>query len=118
MQLSFESDYQVLVCLEPVDMRKAIDGLVAEVVEYFELEPQSKTLFVFCNRAKNKLKLLVWHKNGFMLLYKRLDKGRFRLRFQPDGKLAISQEQLSWLLAGLDFQLMNEFNELSYRAYY
>ena len=118
MQLQFDEACKVHVCLEAVDMRKSIDGLLAMVLDYFEASPQSQSVFVFCNKAKDKVKLLVWHKNGFMLLYKRLDRGRFRLTPQESGKLEISQAQLSWLLAGLEFQLMSEFKELDYSVYY
>ena len=52
--LSILSDYQINVCLEPVDMRKSIDGLIAKVVDYFTEEVQSKTLFVFCNKGRDR----------------------------------------------------------------
>jgi transposase len=116
--LKLTQDYQIQVCLESTDMRKSIDGLLAKVVDYFEADAQSKTVFVFCNKVKDKVKILYWHRNGFAMLYKRLDRGRFKLRLQPSGRIAVSEEQLEWLLAGLDFQLMEEFNELDYRNYY
>lgn len=116
--LQFTEGHEIQVCLEAVDMRKSIDGLLAKIADCFDKEAQSKTVFVFCNKAKDKVKLLVWHKNGFVLVYKRLERGRFKLRLERNGKLTINNQQLSWLLAGLEFQLMNEFNELSYRDYY
>ncbi len=115
--LQFEKGYQIQVCLEAVDVRKSIDSLLAKVVDFFDLPEQSKTVFVFCNKTKNKIKLLVWHKSGFVLVYKRLEQGRFKLRLERNGKLTINHQQLSWLLAGLKFQFMNEFNELNYRGY-
>ncbi|PRT36921.1 IS66 family insertion sequence element accessory protein TnpB [Bacillus wiedmannii] len=56
------------------DLRKSIDGLAAIVNEEFELDPFSPCLFVFCNRSRNKLKILVWEHNGFWLHYHRLEK--------------------------------------------
>ena len=53
-----------------------------------------------------------------MLYYKRLSKGRFKFTIRPDDVLEITHDQLSWLLAGLDFQLMHQFNELNYSNYY
>ena len=55
------------------DMRKSIDGLALIVSEVLELDPFSESLFVFCNRGRNKLKILHWQTNGFWLYYRRLD---------------------------------------------
>ncbi|PEN68724.1 IS66 family insertion sequence element accessory protein TnpB [Bacillus toyonensis] len=52
------------------DLRKSIDGLAAIVNEEFELDPFSPCLFVFCNRSRDKLKILVWEHNGFWLHYR------------------------------------------------
>ena len=60
------------------DMRKSIDGLALIVSEVLELDPFSESLFVFCNRGRNKLKILHWQTNGFWLYYRRLEKGRFK----------------------------------------
>ena len=88
---------QILVYLEPVDMRKSIDGLAAIVELELELSPFSPALFVFCNRGRDKVKLLYWERNGFVLWYKRLEKQRFRW---PSQLSNLTSEQLSWLLAG------------------
>jgi transposase len=61
----------------PVDMRKQIDGLAALVETTMELNPFSKSLFVFTNKRRDKLKILAWDKNGFLVWYKRLEKQRF-----------------------------------------
>ncbi|MCQ5365013.1 IS66 family insertion sequence element accessory protein TnpB [Anoxybacillus salavatliensis] len=60
------------------DLRKSIDGLAAIVQETFELNPFSSCLFVFCNRSRDKLKILQWDHNGFWLHYRRLEKGTFQ----------------------------------------
>ena len=89
---------------QPIDMRKAIDGLVAMVVDVFETKPQSGDFFLFLNKRKDKLKLVYWDRNGFVMHYKRLDKGRFKFLFDSKkATLEISNEQLGWLLAGVDF---------------
>ncbi len=59
------------------DMRKSIDGLSVLVVDVLEQDPLSSHLFVFCNRARDKIKILYWHNNGFWLFYRRLEKQRF-----------------------------------------
>ena len=60
------------------DMRKAIDGLAAVVKEQFHLDPFSNTLFLFCGRKRNRMKVLLWEGDGFVLLYKRLEYGSFK----------------------------------------
>ena len=67
----------VYLAAGPTDLRKSIDGLAVIVQELFQLDPFSKALFVFCNRKKDKLKILFWDHNGFWLYYRRLEKGLF-----------------------------------------
>ncbi len=87
------------------DLRKSIDGLVAIVNEEFELDLFSSCLFVFCNRSRDKLKILVWEHNGFWLHYRRLEKGTFYRPTEHRGvPLTISRRQLRWLLDGFSFQ--------------
>lgn len=87
----------------PIDFRKQIDGLVLLVSGHLKHDPTSGQLFIFRNRGADKLKVLYWDDNGFWLLYKRLEKGRFKLPQPFDRALKITREQLSWLLSGLDF---------------
>lgn len=60
------------------DMRKSIDGLSLIVAEILEMDPFSESWFIFCNRARDKLKILFWDTNGFCLYYRRLEKGTFK----------------------------------------
>lgn len=110
---------KIYVQLSPVDMRKAINGLTALIVDEFSMSPQSGDIFIFYNKRRDKVKAVYWDKNGFVLYYKRMD--RFRFKFSKpseDDSLEINANQLQWLFAGLDFQLMNEFSELNYDHYY
>ncbi|PMO63177.1 transposase [Vibrio breoganii] len=85
------------------DMRKSIDGLSLIVAETLEMDPFSESWFIFCNRGRDKLKILFWDTNGFWLYYRRLEKGRFKWPApQSDNKIHISKQQLQWLLSGLD----------------
>ena len=61
------------------DMRKSIDGLAAVVKEQFHLDPFSKSLFLFCGKRRDRMKVLLWEGDGFVLLYKRLENGNFKL---------------------------------------
>jgi transposase len=117
--LSLTDGIKVFVSLSPVDMRKSINGLSALILDVFTKSPQSRHIFLFYNKSKDKVKLIFWDRNGFVLYYKRLEKSRFKFNKSSDNQtIEISHNQLQWLLAGLDFQLMNEFNNLNYSEYY
>lgn len=84
-------------------MRRQIDGLSLLVKEAMGLEPMSAALFCFINRRRNKLKLLLWERNGFIVWYKRLERHRFHWPRQAEQSiLSLSVEQLNWLLDGYD----------------
>lgn len=101
----------------PTDMRKSIDGLSCIVLDKFNQNPHSENLYIFFNKTKDKIKILYWDRNGFILHYKRLEKGKFKIKL--DKKIIeLTEDQLNWLLAGLDFNLMHDFSELDYSNYY
>lgn len=83
------------------DMRKSVDGLAAIVQQNFQLDPFSNNLFIFCGRRHDRLKALLWRGDGFLLLYKRLDNGRFRWPQKQEDVISITAQQLRWLLEGL-----------------
>jgi transposase len=100
------------------DMRKSIDGLAALVSQAYHLDPFANALFVFCNRDRDKLKILHWQHNGFWLYYRRLERGHFRW---PAGAgagrpLVIEPRQLRWLLDGLPLQQRQAHAPVSARA--
>ena len=74
-----DSHVQAYLYVDPVDMRKSIDGLSVLVEQEMDLSPMSEALFVFCNRSRDKIKILCWERNGFIVWYKRL--GATRSRF-------------------------------------
>lgn len=87
------------------DLRKSIDGLAALIQQEFNLDPFSSSLFVFCNRGRDKLKILHWDHNGFWLYYRRLERGKFNWPSNGDSvPLKISPRQLQWLLDGLSLE--------------
>ena len=101
-----------------VDMRKAIDGLSLLIVEALGAKPQSGDIFIFRNRG-DKVKIIYWDRNGFVMHYKRLESSKFKFPKTFEGnKFEITQEQLSWLLAGLDFVLMDAYPELNFENYF
>lgn len=108
----------IYVADKPIDCRKAINGLAALIVEQFETSVNDGSVYVFYNRGCDRVKCLFWDKNGFVLYHKRLERGRFKMSKTANGAYVISQNQLSWLLAGLDFQLMDEFKALDFAHYF
>jgi transposase len=92
---------QVYLAPGATDLRKSIDGLSAIVSVVFESDPFSDRWFVFCNKDRDKLKILHWDHNGFWLYYRRLERGRFKWPVQTGPALSISRRQLQWLLDGL-----------------
>jgi transposase len=95
------NDVQVYLHTQPVDMRKSIDGLSVLVEQEMELSPSMEAIFVFCNRGRDKIKLLCWERNGFIVWYKRLEKQRFRWPKAGD-TVSLTGQQLNWLLDGFD----------------
>lgn len=94
--------YNVYLAMGVTDLRKSIDGLAILVTESFNLDPFSRSLFVFCNRKRDKIKILEWDVNGFWLYYKRLEKGTFKWPNSSDSKtLLVSEREFRWLLDGL-----------------
>lgn len=93
---------QVYLAMGSTDLRKSIDGLSILVQESFNLDPFSRSLFVFCNKKRDKVKILEWDLNGFWLHYKRLEKGAFKWPSSSDSKtLLVGDREFRWLLDGL-----------------
>ena len=97
------SSIKVYVYAEPVDMRKQIDGLAAIVQHEMALDPFTKSLFIFINKRRDKLKILAWDKNGFLVWYKRLEKQRFP-KIQSPENLKLSVKELNLFLDGYDIE--------------
>lgn len=81
------------------DMRKSINGLVSLVENSFKLDPFEEALFVFCNRQRNRLKILTWEDNGFWLHFKRLERGHFKWPVPGEkATMNLSLEELTHLI--------------------
>lgn len=99
-----------------VDMRKSIDGLASIVEQKFVLSSVSDMMFVFHNRHCDKVKILYWDTDGFCLLYKRIERGKFRFpKHITDEKHTVSQEGLEWLLHGLRIEDIRHYENLKIR---
>lgn len=89
---------------ELVDMRNGIDGLRAVVEGALKKDPYAGHLFVFVGKSKDKVKILFWDRNGFVLYLKRLERGRFQLPVVDERRKHVEMEpaQLAMLLDGID----------------
>lgn len=96
---------RVYLACGATDLRRSIDGLAVLVKEGFNLDPFSSCLFVFCNRQRDKLKILQWDHNGFWLHYRRLERGKFQWPTETGPTpVKISPRELRWLLDGLSLK--------------
>lgn len=93
---------QVYLVTGYTDMRKSIDGLAAAVQGRLSMDPFSQSLFLFCGKRRDRMKALLWEKDGFVLLYKRLDNGAFKWPRTEQQARELTQQELRWLLEGLE----------------
>ena len=83
------------------DMRKSIDGLAALVQQQFQLDLFASSAFLFCGRRRDRMKVLLWEDDGFLLLYKRLEDGKFSWPRNEQEVRNITREQFIRLTHGL-----------------
>jgi len=103
--LNLGGSHRVFLCVKRVDFRKAHDGLCALVRDGFGDDPFSGDVFVFHNGARDRVKLLLWDRNGFWLLYKRLEKGTFPFDVRGEGsRVETTRAQLAMMLEGLEWK--------------
>ena len=96
---------RIWLCTGPTDMRKGFDTLEALAEQVTGQDPLSGHLFVFRNRRGDKLKLLMWDRDGYVLIYKRLEQGQFKLPKMNDpdaASLQLKPSELAMLLDGID----------------
>ena len=104
MLVNFSNVQNIFIVCGHTDMRCGIDGLAGIITDKYNLDLFNAALFLFCGRKKDRFKALYWDKDGFILLYKRIEKGNLQWpRNQEEVKKLTSQE-LRWLLEGLSIQ--------------
>jgi transposase len=112
----FRLDTRLKVFLhrDAVDGRKNINGLAMLVEQELGLDPFAAVAYVFSNRRRNRVKILLWDRTGFWLLMKRLEADRFV--WPKDAAIVeLSVEQLHWLLEGIDLSAMRTHPERKYQ---
>jgi transposase len=102
MMLSLPASVRIWVATRPTDLRKSFDTLAEVVRQQFGLDPLSGQLFVFKNRRGDRVKLLYWDEDGYVLLYKRLEAGTFRFPVAEGERVAVRAADLQMLLDGVD----------------
>ena len=102
--LGLPPSVRIYFATELADMRKGIDGLRAIVEGTLRHDPYAGHLFVFVGKARDKVKILFWDRNGFVLYLKRLEQGRFQLPVVREGQRHVEMEatQLAMFLDGID----------------
>jgi len=104
--LSLGPGVQVVLATEPVDLRRGHDGLVTLVRSLWRADPYSGTLFVFFGRRRDRVKVLFFSAGGFVVYYKRLERGRFCMPHVPEAasQVVLDAASLAMLLDGVDLR--------------
>lgn len=101
--LSLPSSVRVYAALGATDMRKSYDTLAEEVRRVIEEDPLSGALFVFCNRARNRIKVLYFDRGGYWLIARRLERGTFAWpKEKTRRRIELHADDLVLVLNGLD----------------
>ena len=109
-------DLCVYLHRDPIDFRCGINSLAILVEQSMGLNPMAQAVYAFCNRGRNRVKLLLYDRSGFLLVLKRLEEDRF---FWPKGQeavLTLTTEQLHWLLDGIDLAAVRRHPERFYHS--
>jgi transposase len=101
---------RIFVCTKPADMRKSFDGLSGMVHEFLGQDPLSGHLFLFFNKRRDRAKILLWDRDGLLLVYKRLEAGTFQSldptsrteQLSGSAGLELSVTDLTLILSGID----------------
>jgi transposase len=95
----------IFAATEPIDMRRSFDRLAAATRETLGQDPRSGALFLFVNRAADRLKVLSWDRTGYCILYKRLERGTFRMPSAMrarEASVTIDAAELGKILEGIE----------------
>jgi transposase len=105
--LTLPATVRIYMAAEPLDLRRGFDGLAAATRQIIREDPLSGHLFCFVNRRGNRLKVLLWQPSGYLLLFKRLERGRFKLPHAPlPGRRHLEMESadLALMMEGIDLR--------------
>jgi len=99
--ISFNSSQRFFLYRAAIDMRKSFDGPCGLVTNELQKPLTSGDVFMFINKPRNSIKLLVWDRNGFVIYYKRLEEGTFEMPGTDEKSISIKWEELVMMLEGI-----------------
>ena len=100
------ADVSVYLHREPIDFRAGINSLAVLVQETMALDPFAPAVFAFCNRRRDRIKLLFFDRSGFVLVLKQLAEDKLRWPRRQETVVRLTSEQLHWILDGIDIDAM------------
>lgn len=110
------ADLRVYLHREPIDFRAGINSLAIVVEQSMGLNPFERAVFAFCNRRRDRIKLLFYDRSGFLMVLKRLEEDKFHWPRRQEAVLTLTTEQLHWLLDGIDIEAVRRHPERQYRS--
>jgi len=102
--LNVPTPVRVFLCTVATDMRKSFSGLHGLIVESLKQDPLSGDWFVFVNRRRDRIKIMLWEADGFVIWYKQLQRGTFAIPAHDGQSLTLTSQQLALILAGIDLK--------------
>lgn len=102
--LNVPTPVRVFLCTVATDMRKSFSGLHGLIVESLKQDPLSGDWFVFVNRRRDRIKIMLWETDGFVIWYKQLQRGTFAIPAHDGQSLTLTSQQLALILAGIDLK--------------
>lgn len=107
---------QIWLFQKPVDFRRGKTSLITLILN--EQKSPTEGLYLFMNKRGNKLRCLCWHKNGFLVIWKELEQGRFSMSCKKDRmRVSLTEEEFKWLIAGLPWERMSHWGEQSFKKF-
>jgi transposase len=107
---------QVFLYQQPIEFRKAHQGLCAIIECELGHDPFSSRLYAFTNKRRNKIKYLFWEDNGFVLYYRSLSDEKFKWPKRDDKVMTLTGQQINWLLDGYDIGTIKSHKKLHCEA--
>jgi len=101
MHVDYSRAKHIFIVCEKSDMRKGVDGLAAIIFAKYGMDVFDDAIFLFCGGRKDRFKALYFDRDGFLLLYKRLENGRLQWPRDENEVRELTSQQLRWLLEGL-----------------
>lgn len=102
--INFPPTVRIYLAVQPADMRRGFDGLAALTTSVIGQDPLSGHLFVFCNRRRDRMKILYWDRDGFAVWMKRLERGIFNLPTPTGDRVEVTPAEMAAILEGIDLK--------------